>query len=96
MRRAFVADACPQGVEVNAEDELAQEEYVSALPFLPPLNEKTLNTYYAVYGLFFAGVIAFGGIAAPILEVKLGLGGEYLPALRVPRCLQVMLGMHAL
>lgn len=64
-----------QGAEVSAEQELEQETYLSALPFLPPLSEKTLNTYYAAYGFFFAGIIAFGGLVAPILEVKLGLGG---------------------
>ena len=43
---------------------------------MPPLTDKTLNTYYTFYGLFFAAVISFGALLAPLLEVKIGLGGE--------------------
>lgn len=52
------------------------EQYLSALPFLPPITEKTLNTYYTFYAAFVAAVISFGGLLAPLLEVKMGLGGE--------------------
>jgi hypothetical protein len=55
--------------------EIAEEQYLSALPFLPLLSEQTLNTYYTYYALFITGVIVFGGVLAPMLEVKLGLGG---------------------
>lgn len=48
------------------------------LPFLPPLEEKTLSQYYWIYGGLVAAIITFGGLASPILEVKLGLGGEGL------------------
>lgn len=50
---------------------------MSALPFLPPLSEKTLNKYYTAYASMVAGIIAFGALVAPILEVKLGLGGGF-------------------
>ncbi|KAJ9512315.1 hypothetical protein QJQ45_012906 [Haematococcus lacustris] len=36
----------------TAAEELAKEEFNSALPFLPPLNEKSLNTYFIVYAAF--------------------------------------------
>ena len=52
------------------------EQYLSALPFLPPLTDKTLNTYYTLYAAFVAGAIGFGALLAPLLEVKIGLGGE--------------------
>eukprot|EP00798_Chlamydomonas_sp_ICE-L_P000852 gene852-17780_t len=55
--------------------ELANEKYLSALPWLPPLSEKTLTSYYSFYIASLAAIITFGGILAPILEVKLGLGG---------------------
>jgi hypothetical protein len=51
------------------------EQYLSALPFLPPLTDKTLNTYYTFYAAFVAAMICFGALLAPLLEVKIGLGG---------------------
>jgi len=51
------------------------EQYLSALPFLPPITEKTLNTYYTFYAAFVAAMICFGALLAPLLEVKIGLGG---------------------
>lgn len=53
-----------------------EQKYMSALPFMPPLNEKTLQQYYALYALFFLSVTLFGALVAPIAELKLGLGGE--------------------
>jgi hypothetical protein len=50
--------------------ELAEQQYISALPFLPPLTDKTLSTYYTTYAGFFALIILFGGLLAPILEVR--------------------------
>ncbi len=58
----------------NGED-VHNEKYPSALPFLPPLSDKTLKTYYTVYAGTVALIILFGGLLAPIAEVRLGLGG---------------------
>ncbi|GLC47516.1 hypothetical protein PLESTB_001763400 [Pleodorina starrii] len=78
-----------KGAETSKEQELSQEKFVSALPFLPPLSEKTLNTYYTAYASMVAGIIAFGALVAPILEVKLGLGGtsylEFVQSMHLPR-----------
>ncbi len=45
-----------QGVEKwpgqSAQEALAKEEFVSALPFLPPLSAKTLTQYYTFYVAF--------------------------------------------
>jgi hypothetical protein len=55
-------------------DETA-EPFPSALPFFPPLNDGTLATYTRFYGAAVALIILFGGLLAPVLEVKLGMGG---------------------
>ena len=65
-----------QGGEVSQAQELAEEKFVSALPFLPPLDETSLNQYYYAYAGLFAIIILFGGLVSPVLELKLGLGGE--------------------
>jgi hypothetical protein len=62
-------------VSTSTQEQEEQEKFISALPFLPPLDEKTLNQYYYVYFGLVAIAIVFGGIVAPILEVKLGVGG---------------------
>lgn len=52
-----------------------QEEYPSSIPFFPPITEKTIKLYTRLYAVTVAGIIAFGGLVAPVLEVKLGVGG---------------------
>lgn len=54
---------------------LLQEEYPSSIPFFPPITEKTIKLYTRLYAVTVAGIIAFGGLVAPVLEVKLGVGG---------------------
>jgi hypothetical protein len=51
------------------------EPFPSALPFFPPINDGTLTTYTRFYGAAVAFIILFGGLLAPVLEVRLGLGG---------------------
>ncbi|KAG2492366.1 hypothetical protein HYH03_009314 [Edaphochlamys debaryana] len=78
-----------KGGQTSKEQELEKESYVSALPFLPPLSLKTLNSYYAFYGACVAGIIGFGALVAPMLEVKLGLGGtsylDFVESIHLPR-----------
>jgi hypothetical protein len=85
-----------KGGETTKEQELLQEQFVSALPFLPPLSEKTLGNYYSFYAAFCCGIIAFGALVAPILEFKMGVGGECTrpAAATVPRLIQSST-MHA-
>jgi hypothetical protein len=64
-----------QGENEPARVEIEQQKYLSALPFLPPLTEKSLTTYYTIYGAFFGAVILFGALLAPLLEVRIGVGG---------------------
>ncbi|XP_049359718.1 protein ORANGE-LIKE, chloroplastic [Solanum verrucosum] len=47
----------------------------STIPFLPNMTPKTLKQLYLTSFSFIAGIMVFGGLLAPILELKLGLGG---------------------
>ncbi|KAL8140981.1 hypothetical protein V2J09_007002 [Rumex salicifolius] len=47
----------------------------SSIPFLPNLTPKTLKQLYLTSFSFISGIILFGGLIAPVLEVKLGIGG---------------------
>ena len=77
-----------KGGELPPAAEVADEPYLSALPFLPPLTDKTLSRYWTTYASFVAAVIVFGGLLAPLLEVRMGLGGttyaQVLESLRLP------------
>ncbi|CAN6273691.1 unnamed protein product [Urochloa humidicola] len=50
-------------------------DFPSFIPFLPPLSAANLKVYYATCFTLIAGIIVFGGFLAPILELRLGLGG---------------------
>merc|ERR1712151_194280 len=52
------------------------ENFKSALPFMPPVTEKTFNSYVAFFAITVTIIIMFGGLIAPILEVRLDLGGQ--------------------
>jgi len=90
VRRLRIQRRLKGGPSANAEaDAEGQvEEYVSALPFLPPLSEQTLSQYYSAYAGFVGTVIVFGGVVAPMMELKLGLGGtsyaEFLQSMHLP------------
>eukprot|EP00271_Cylindrocystis_brebissonii_P005315 TRINITY_DN17304_c0_g1_i1.p1 TRINITY_DN17304_c0_g1~~TRINITY_DN17304_c0_g1_i1.p1 ORF type:complete len:339 (-),score=26.47 TRINITY_DN17304_c0_g1_i1:751-1767(-) len=63
--------------ELNVADEEVEEvpEYPSSIPFLPPLTTDTLDQYYVLYFTMVAAIILFGGLLAPALELRLGIGG---------------------
>jgi hypothetical protein len=77
-----------QGGDMSQDQELAQEKFSSALPFLPPLEEKTLVQYYYAYLGLLIAIITFGGLAAPVLKVNLGLGGtsyaDFVASMHLP------------
>ncbi len=60
----------------NGTSKADDESYPSFIPFFPPVNEKTLKLYFNLYGLTVAAIILFGGLVAPIIQVKLGIGGK--------------------
>lgn len=47
----------------------------SSIPFLPHMTPKTLRQLYLTSLTVISGIIIFGGFVAPILELKLGIGG---------------------
>ncbi|KAJ0111620.1 hypothetical protein Patl1_01394 [Pistacia atlantica] len=61
------------GMKEEQESELPN--FPSFIPFLPPLSSANLKVYYATCFSLIAGIIIFGGLLAPTLELKLGIGG---------------------
>ncbi|XP_044480406.1 protein ORANGE, chloroplastic-like isoform X1 [Mangifera indica] len=61
------------GMKEEQEHELPN--FPSFIPFLPPLSSANLKVYYATCFSLIAGIIIFGGLLAPTLELKLGIGG---------------------
>ncbi|CAA7406752.1 unnamed protein product [Spirodela intermedia] len=50
-------------------------DFPSFIPFLPPLTPANLKVYYVTCFSIISGIIFFGGLLAPALELKLGIGG---------------------
>ena len=69
-------------------EEPRNDRFNSALPLLPQLTENNLQRYYTAYLTIVGAIILFGGLIAPILEVRLGLGGtsymEFIQTIRLP------------
>ncbi|XVF49451.1 hypothetical protein PTKIN_Ptkin04bG0013600 [Pterospermum kingtungense] len=79
----------------NAELGIRKEEqeselpnFPSFIPFLPPLTAENLKVYYATCYSLIVGIIIFGGLLAPTLELKLGLGGtsyaDFIQSMHLP------------
>ncbi|GLT39878.1 hypothetical protein SLA2020_140450 [Shorea laevis] len=60
---------------LNEQQENELPNFPSFIPFLPPLSAENLRMYYATCFTLIAGIILFGGLLAPVLELKLGIGG---------------------
>ena len=65
-----------QGAEPSTEEEVREEKFQSAVPLFPPLSEQTVQMYWQFYVCAVGFIILFGGLLSPILEVRMGLGGE--------------------
>jgi hypothetical protein len=75
-----------QSLQEDSEDETA---YPSSIPFLPPLTKTDLRQkYYVTFFSMIGAVIIFGGFFAPVLELKLGVGGtsyaDFIRSLNLP------------
>ena len=94
VRRLRIQVKSKDGVEKDNVDERENERYSSAIPFLPPIGLDTLKYYYWVYGFGVAGLVIFGGLIAPALEVRLGFGGlsylEFIESIGLPRQLALV------
>ncbi|CAN1798772.1 Protein ORANGE, chloroplastic [Linum perenne] len=80
-------------IGISEEEEEEQEEndlpdFPSFIPFLPPLTAANLKVYYATCFSLISGIIIFGGLLAPTLELKLGLGGttyaDFIRSMHLP------------
>ncbi|KAM0935510.1 hypothetical protein DsansV1_C29g0212581 [Dioscorea sansibarensis] len=60
---------------INEKQENEVPDFPSFIPFLPPLTPANLKVYYATCFSLITGIIIFGGLLAPTLELKLGIGG---------------------
>lgn len=73
---------------LNEEPEIELPNFPSFIPFLPPLTSANLKQYYATCFSLIAGIILFGGLLAPSLELKLGLGGtsyeDFIQSMHLP------------
>ncbi|KVI10053.1 hypothetical protein Ccrd_011554 [Cynara cardunculus var. scolymus] len=62
--------------------------FPSFIPFLPPLSSANLKQYYATCFSLISGIIIFGGLLAPTLELKLGIGGtsyaDFISSMHLP------------
>ncbi|KAF8396391.1 hypothetical protein HHK36_018008 [Tetracentron sinense] len=61
--------------EISEEEANEMPDIPSSIPFLPHMTPKTLKQLYLTSFSFISGIILFGGLVAPALELKLGLGG---------------------
>ncbi|MCO5579441.1 hypothetical protein L7F22_033296 [Adiantum nelumboides] len=77
----------------SAEHEIQNDDnempnFPSFIPFLPPLTTTTLKQYYIFCFGLVAAIILFGGLLAPMLELKLGLGGtsykDFIRSMHLP------------
>ncbi|CAH9071612.1 unnamed protein product [Cuscuta epithymum] len=59
----------------SGEEENEMPDIPSTIPFLPNMTTKSLKQLYLTSFTFISGIIVFGGLLAPILELKLGIGG---------------------
>ncbi|KAH7423779.1 hypothetical protein KP509_12G073300 [Ceratopteris richardii] len=70
------------------DDENEMPSFPSFIPFLPPLSTATLRQYYTFCFSLVVAIIFFGGFLAPILELKLGLGGtsyeDFIRSMNLP------------
>lgn len=76
---------------LREEQENELPNFPSFIPFLPPLSSANLKQYYATCFSLIAGIMLFGGLLAPTLELKLGLGGtsyeDFIRSMHLPMLL---------
>lgn len=63
-------------------------EFESVIPGFPVLTEDSLKDYRIYWGAAVATLLIFGGLIAPVAEVKLGVGGttyaEFIDGMHLP------------
>jgi len=88
VRRLRIQERFKSG---DARPERPQREFNSAIPGLPQLTAATIDQYYTAWGVTMVGLLLFGGVLAPLVELKLGLGGtsysEFISSIGLPSTL---------
>ncbi|CAN6846964.1 unnamed protein product [Brassica oleracea] len=93
VRRLRVQQRIKSVTSINEEEETVLEatempEIPSSIPFLPNVTPKTLKQLYLTSVALISGIIFFGGLIAPKLELKVGLGGtsyeDFIRSLHLP------------
>ncbi|CAM8978949.1 unnamed protein product [Rhodiola kirilowii] len=73
---------------LKEEEENELPNFPSFIPFLPPLSSENLKQYYGTCFSLISGIILFGGLLAPTLELRLGLGGtsysDFIQSMHLP------------
>nr|WCI15276.1 orange isoform X1 [Crocus sativus] len=75
VRRLRVQQRIKSSEIIDESEENEMPDMRSTIPFLPSVTPKTLKQLYLTSFSFVSGIIVFGGLLAPVLELKLGLGG---------------------
>ena len=69
-------------------------EYPSVVPGSPRLTEDTFQDYYIYWAACVVLFLIFGGLIAPLAEVKMGLGGttylDFIESVHLPRQLALV------
>ncbi|KAG2658858.1 hypothetical protein PVAP13_1KG319900 [Panicum virgatum] len=72
----------------DSSEENEMPEIPSTIPFMPHASAKTMKQLYMTSFSVISGIIIFGGLIAPVLELKLGLGGtsyeDFIRTLHLP------------
>lgn len=91
VRRLRVQQRLRAQTAVNEDGEEEANEMPdipSSIPFLPLVTPKTLKKLYLTSISFISAIIVFGGLIAPTLELKLGLGGtsyeDFIRSMHLP------------
>ncbi|KAK9921331.1 hypothetical protein M0R45_029844 [Rubus argutus] len=74
--------------ESGVEESNEMPDIPSSIPFLPYVTPKTLKQLYLTSATFISAIIVFGGLIAPTLELKLGIGGtsyeDFIRSMHLP------------
>ncbi|KAK7345315.1 hypothetical protein VNO77_15917 [Canavalia gladiata] len=85
QRLRSVRKAVSEEVEEEANE---MPDIPSSIPFLPHVTPTTLKKLYLTSVSFISAIIVFGGLIAPTLELKLGLGGtsyeDFIRSMHLP------------
>ncbi|KAK9153638.1 hypothetical protein Sjap_001118 [Stephania japonica] len=79
---------CKVTIEGDDSDANEMPDIQSSIPFLSNVTSRTLKQLYLTSFSIISGIIVFGGLLAPVLELKVGLGGtsykDFITSVHLP------------